>query len=146
MINEQENLRFTISASHPSGHLRKCVLDAIAGKNDHRGTILSQSYDPLAGPLWYGFTEDTFNSEAALPPAGNFEDWIRCAYQFRLRAWANVTNGYNYIYRNEFNDHYFIDLGGISGCRRADIDNSGTVDIGDFRELAMHWLETCPTP
>ncbi len=37
----RENLRFKITASHPNGFLRQFTLDAIAGKNNHQGTIES---------------------------------------------------------------------------------------------------------
>lgn len=140
----QENLRFNVTASHSNGHLRTFILDTIAGKNDHRGTIASLTYNPADGPYWHGVTEETFNSVDALPPSGNLENWKRCAYQFRLRTWSKVTNGYHYIYYKEFNDHYFIDLGGIGTCERADIDGSGTVDLQDFAAMSSYWLETCP--
>ncbi len=147
--SKAENLRFNITATHPNGHLRYWILDAIAGKNDYRGVIAQQSYGVASDdyPLWYGVDPDEFETDGLInpeePPAWQLKQWKRCAYQFRLRAWANVTNGYGYIYSDQFSDHYFIDFD-ASGCNRADIDKNGVVNILDFSLLSLHWLETCP--
>ncbi len=142
--NDSENLRFNITASHPNGSLRYWVLDTIAGKNDHRGIIASESYSAMPGPLWHAATTDEYNSEDAPAPPTGLEPWIRCAYQFRLRAYSRITNGYNYIYSTPFSDHYFLDLGGSYGCQRADINRNGKVDFADLGELGAFWAETCP--
>ena len=139
---ENDNLRFTITASHPTGFLREFILDNLAGKNDYRGVIAQQSYVPGSNPLWNGVTQQEFQTIDAPNPPGNLEPWIRCAYQFRLHAYARTTNGYYYIYWNEFDDHYFLDLAG-SGCLKADLNSSGKVDFADFALFASHWLETC---
>lgn len=141
---DSDNLRFNITATHPNGYLRTWKLDNIAGKNDHRGTIASQNYSPTPTPLWFGVTGAEYASEDAPSPPAGLEPWIRCAYQFRLRAYSRVTNGYGYIYWSQFSDHYFLDLGGSYGCRRADVNRSGKVDFGDLGEVAAHWMETCP--
>ncbi len=149
LTDKTENLRFTITASHPNGHLRYWQLDAIAGKNDLRGLINHQSYGPTVDdyPYWFGVDGEEFRTEnapvVAPNPPGVLKDWKRCAYQFRLRAWANVTNGYNYIFWDQFSDHYYIDFN-VTGCNRADIDNNGTVDMADLNIFSLHWLETCP--
>jgi len=139
---ENDNLRFTITASHPNGFLREFVLDNLAGKNDYRGVIAQQSYSAGSSPFWYGVTAEEFQTDDAPNPPGNLEPWIRCGYQFRLHAYARTTNGYHYIYWGEFDDHYFLDLG-IGGCCRADLNNSGKVDFVDFAMFASHWLEVC---
>ncbi len=133
----RENLRFKINASHPDGFLRQFTLDAIAGKNDHRGTIKTMTYNFADGPLWPGVTGMEFGSDVP-----TFQDWKRCAYQFRLRTWSRVNNGYYYIYYREFNDHYFIDLGD-SGCTAADVNSDGIVNLGDIYQISLHWMEEC---
>lgn len=141
---DSDNLRFNITATHPNGYLRTWILDNIAGKNDNRGIIARQSYSPPPGPLWFGVTGIQFETDDAPPPPVGLDPWIRCAYQFRLRAYSRVTNGYGYIYWAQFSDHYFLDLGGSYGCHRADINRSGKVDVADLSEMAAHWAETCP--
>lgn len=142
-----ENLRFNITASHPNGHLRYWQLDTLAGKNELRGLIAHESYEPSVDPYWFGVNTEEYQSINAPDPAPNppgvLKDWKRCAYQFRLRAWANVTNGYSYIYWDEFDDHYYIDFD-VAGCNRADINNDGVVNMLDMNIVARHWLETCP--
>lgn len=137
LTSPDENLRFTITASHPTGYLRQYVLDVISGKNNYRGVIASDSYSPTTPPLWSGVANAEFQSKD-----GSQDPWDRCAYQFRLRCWARTTNGDYYIYYDIFSDHYYLDFG-LTTCMRADIDSSGTVDFKDLAELANHWLETC---
>lgn len=144
LLEDDENLRFTITASHPNGYLRKYILDNIAGKNDNRGIIAQEVYAPTPTPLWYGPLETEVQSEDA---PGSLEPWIRCAYQFRLRVYARTTNGYYYLYWTEFNDHYFLDLGTTPvGCKKADIHEDNVIDILDFAELAQCWLADCSAP
>ena len=138
LTDPNENLRFTITAKHPTGFLRKWVLDALYGKNKNAGVIASENYTPVSPPYWDGVQEQEFQSE----DAASLDPWQICAYQFRLRTWARTTNGTNYIYYDIFSDHYYLDFGG-STCLRADIDGSGTVDFKDLAKLAMHWLATC---
>jgi hypothetical protein len=137
LTSPDENLRFTITASHPTGYLRRYILDAISGKNNYRGVITSDSYTPATPPYWDGVHNEEFQSAD-----GSQDPWDRCAYQFRLRSWARTTDGENYIYYDIFSDHYYLDFG-VTTCMRADIDGSGTVDFKDLAELANHWLETC---
>jgi hypothetical protein len=138
----QENLRFNITASHPDGYLLQYILDDLWGKNNYGGVIATDSYNPgVDGTNWYGVTNLLVESKNAPSPLPN---WQQCAYQFRLRAWANVTNGYYYIYSDEFNDHYYIDLtGSMSGCSTADLNKDGRVDSLDLAIMASHWLQTC---
>lgn len=142
LIDSQENLRFNITARHPDGYLLQYVLDDLWGKNNYGGVIATDSYNPgVHGTNWFGVSNLLVESQNAPSP---LPDWQQCAYQFRLRAWANVTNGYYYIYSNEFNDHYYIDLtGSIGGCSAADINKDGTVNLGDLAIIADHWLESC---
>ena len=137
LISPDENLRFTITASHPTGYLRHYVLDAISGKNNYRGVITSDSYTSTTPPYWNGVHYEEIQSSE-----GSQDPWDRCAYQFRLRSWARTTNGDYYIYYDIFSDHYYLDYGATT-CMRADIDGSGTVDFKDLAELANHWTETC---
>jgi hypothetical protein len=148
---DTDNLRFDLTVSHPNGSLRTWILDTIAGKNDKRGKIAGESYRVLpvsSDPLWFENTQPEYASVDAPPiSAGGLEEWIRCAYQFRLRGYSRITNGYNYIYSAHFSDHYFLDLGGSYGCSRADFDDSGQVDFADLAEFGTHWMETtCPEP
>ena len=137
LTSPDENLRFTITASHPTGYLRRYVLDVISGKNNYRGVITSDSYTPTTPPLWFGVTNEEFQSKD-----GSQDPWDRCAYQFRLRSWGRATDGDQYIHYDIFSDHYYLDFG-VTTCMRADIDGSGKVDFGDMAEVANHWLETC---
>jgi hypothetical protein len=138
LTDPNENLRFTITATHPTGYLRKWVLDALYGKNKNAGVIASDNYTPVSPPYWDGVQEQEFQSEDST----SLDPWQRCAYQFRLRTWARTTDGADYIYYDIFSDHYYLDFGGTS-CIRADIDGSGSVDFRDVSWLAHHWLATC---
>ncbi|NIP26253.1 MAG: hypothetical protein GWN67_18135 [Phycisphaerae bacterium] len=134
-----ENLRFNITASHPTGYLRRFILDTIAGKNENRGRIADESYSPTTPPYWDGVHSMEYNTKDAPP---SLMEWKRCAYQFRLRAWGRANNGDHYIYYDIFSDHYYLDFGQTT-CMRADIDGSGTVDLKDVAELFDNYLETC---
>ncbi|MHC4888469.1 MAG: right-handed parallel beta-helix repeat-containing protein, partial [Planctomycetota bacterium] len=138
LTDPNENLRFTITATHPTGYLRRWVLDALYGKNKNAGVIASESYTPVSPPYWDGVQEQEFQSEDST----SLDPWQRCAYQFRLRTWARTTDGSDYIYYDIFSDHYYLDFGGDT-CIRADIDGSGIVDFKDVARLAHHWLATC---
>ena len=130
LTDAQENLRFTITASHPTGYLKNYVLDAIYGKNHNAGVIKSASYPPplYLPPVWNGVNEVEFNSS----DASSLDPWQQCAYQFRLRVYARTTNGYHYIYSKEFSDHYYLDL---KQCA-ADLDGDGDVDGDDLTKMA----------
>ena len=141
LVSAQENLRFNITARHPDGYLLQYVLDDLWGKNNYGGVIATESYNPgVHGTNWSGVSNILVESKNAPSP---LPDWQQCAYQFRLRAWANVTNGYYYIYSNEFNDHYYLSVGNCAWCGGADINHSGKVDLADFALLASQWLRTC---
>ncbi len=134
-----ENLRFNITASHPTGYLRRFMLDTIAGKNENRGRIADESYSPTTPPYWSGVHNKEYNTKDAPP---GLMEWKRCAYQFRLRTWGRANDGDHYIYYDIFSDHYYLDFGQTT-CMRADIDGSGTVDLKDVAELFDNYLETC---
>ncbi|MBW8041499.1 MAG: right-handed parallel beta-helix repeat-containing protein [Planctomycetes bacterium] len=138
LTDANENLRFTITAKHANGYLRKWVLDALYGKNRYAGVIASDSYTPVSPPYWDGVQEQEYQSEDST----SLDPWEQCAYQFRLRAWARTTNGTNYVYSASFSDHYYLDFG-VTTCMRADIDGSGMVDLRDAAELFNHYLDTC---
>ena len=139
LTHDEENLRFTITASHPTGYLRRFLLDTVAGKNEYRGKIADESYTPTTPPYWDGVHSMEFNTKDAPP---SLMEWKRCAYQFRLRAWGRANDGDDYIYYDIFSDHYYLDFG-VTTCMRADIDGSGTVDLKDVAELFDNYLETC---
>ncbi len=139
LTSPDENLRFTITASHPTGYLRRFLLDTVAGKNEYRGKLVDESYSPTTPPYWDGVHSKEFNSKDAPP---SLMEWKRCAYQFRLRTWGRANDGDHYIYYDIFSDHYYLDFGATT-CMRADIDGSGTVDFKDLAELANNWLHTC---
>ena len=132
--SDEENLKFYITASHPEGYLLDYNLYALYGKNHNAGRIAFDHYDDAAGitpPIWYGVSNQLFNSAEAMA-AGSLNPWTECAHQFRLHAWARTTDGYNYIKRAEFNDHYFIQ---INACP-ADLNRDGVVDGSDLAEFA----------
>jgi len=140
--SENENLRFTISASHPNGFLRQFTLDNIWGRNQNGGVIAQEIYsNPPA--QWNGVTNTEYQSINAPNPPGNLDPWHRCAYQFRLRVWPRTTNGFGYRGHREFSDHYFLDLPGSLGCAAYDSDNNGLINMIDFAAFANVWLESC---
>ncbi len=140
-----ENLIFTITASHPSGYLKNYWLAALYGKNKNKGYVVTDHYTGLnegAPPYWHGVSEEPFNSAAAQPV--QLKPWETCAYQFRLRVVARTTNGRSgYIYWKDFYDHYYLDVGGCAWCGGADINRSGRVDWIDYAEFASRWLDSC---
>lgn len=95
-----DNLLFFVTARHPQGLLRSYDIEALYGKNHSAGYIISATYSPGRSPVWYGISNTGQDT-------GDI-NWEECAYQFRLRVRARITNGFNYIYSREFNDHYFI--------------------------------------
>jgi hypothetical protein len=139
LVDANENLRFNITASHPTGYLRRFILDTIAGKNENRGRIADESYSPMTPPYWDGVHNKEYNTKDA---PSSLMEWKRCAYQFRLRTWGRANDGDDYIYYDIFSDHYYLDFG-VTTCMRADIDGSGTVDLKDVAELFDNYLETC---
>lgn len=133
LTDDQENVRFTITARHPNGYLRRYVLDALYGKNQYAGIIKQASYPPgvFLPPYWYGVQNAEFNSAAST----TLDPWRRCAYQFRLRVYSRATNGYHYIISREFSDHYFLEL---KQCL-ADIDGDNDVDGEDLSIMGMEF-------
>ena len=144
--SKTENLRLRITARHPDGYLRLWILDALYGKNQYAGVIASEAYPGTIPPDdWEGVVDEIFETK----DAASFADWVRCAYQFRLRAYTRATNGQDYLYHSppiyysrEYSDHYFIDFT-CSWCGGADVNRSGSVDFFDVGLIANHWLEEC---
>jgi parallel beta-helix repeat protein len=143
LLSDTENLRFTITANHPDGYMRYWVLDALYGKNQYAGWIAQSGYPGVAPPNnWPGVVNTEFDSsDGAMIP------WQNCAYQFRLRAYSRITNGFGYLdyepYADSFSDHYYIKVGDCAWCGGADINRSGRVDLEDFARLASQWLREC---
>jgi len=143
LVSDTENLRFTITANHPDGYMRYWVLDALYGKNQYAGWIAQSGYPGVVPPNnWPGVVNTEFDSsDGALIP------WQNCAYQFRLRAYSRITNGFGYLdyepYADSFSDHYYIRVGDCAWCGGADINRSGRVDLEDFARLASQWLREC---
>ena len=141
--DKDENLRFFLTASHPHGFLRQFTLDNISGKNLNGGVIAQQVYPGTPPALWNGVTNTEFESQYAPNPPGNLQSWRRCAYQFRLRVWPRITNGFGYLGHTSFEDHYFIDLPGALDCSVYDINNDGTINLIDFAAFAGFYLQSC---
>ncbi len=137
-----ENLRFFITASHSDGYLRKFTLDNIWGKNQYGGVIAQEVYS-VPPAMWNGVTNLEYESQFAPNPPGNLVPWKRCAYQFRLRVWPRITNGYGYFGHSGFSDHYFLDLPGSLDCSVYDSDNDGFIDNVDLAAFANFWLGSC---
>ncbi len=144
LSSDNENLRFFITASHPDGFLRKFTLDNIWGKNQYGGVIAQEVYS-VPPAMWNGVTNVEYESNPLWldPPPGSLQSWRRCAYQFRLRVWPRVTNGYGYLRHSSFSDHYFLDLPGSLDCSVYDADNDGFIGVVDFAAFASHWLQSC---
>ena len=113
--SDTENLKFTITASHPSGYLKRYHLSALYGKNKNLGEVVKNHYTGLnegAPPYWHGEIEQTFNSKDAqtvVPP--QLKPWETCSYQFHLVVWARTTDGRTqHLYWDTFNDHYYINV------------------------------------
>ena len=115
----------------------------IYGKNQNGGVIAQEVKPVPPPPLWYGVTNQEFQSINAPNPPGNLELWVRCAYQFRLRVWPNLTNGFGYRGHTEFSDHYFLDLPGSLDCSVYDINNDGFINLVDLAAFSNYWLESC---
>lgn len=151
LLTDEEEIQFDITASHPSGYLRDYTLTATYGRNRNGGTVVSEQYAGShdgSRPIWAGVTGSLTNSVAA-HAAGTLAPWTTCAYQFKLRAWARTTDGFNHIYAATFNDHYFLDLDGPgtgTGTCPGDMDGDGDVDGADLALFAVAFGSTnCAT-
>ena len=131
-----QTLLFTISAIHSNGFLLNYTLQSLYGKNQDGGVVASDQYagshDGLR-PVWTGVSHVVVSSLPA-HAAGRLHPWKTYAYQFRLTAWARTTDGFNRLYWNEFNDHYFI-----STNSPADLDWDGDVDGLDLSTFAAEY-------
>jgi hypothetical protein len=89
MVDNADGLKFKITANDPAGHLSHYVLDARHG--DGRNVpLVSDDYSNHRDPShrWQGVTDELVPPSEWVPPR-------TCAYEFRLRAYPRVTNGYN---------------------------------------------------
>jgi parallel beta-helix repeat protein len=113
LASNTENLKFTITASHPGGYLKNYRLHALYGTNENLGMVAKDDYtgfNEFVPPYWHGVTNETFNSIDA-QSVGQLDPWETCAYQFRLVVRARTTDGrHQHLYWKEFNDHYYIDI------------------------------------
>lgn len=135
LASDTEDLQFEIRAFHPNGFLRNYVLYSLYGRNRSGGIIARDQYVDYhdgSRPDWAGPNPTTIHATTAFA-SGTLLPWTTCAYQFRLEAYARTTDGFTHIYGAGFDDHYFINLGGIpSGRPSADLDGDGDVDGADL--------------
>ena len=142
----QDNLRFDITAYHPTGFLHSYWLTSAYGRSHSGGEITYEQYTRLhdaAPPLWYGAPAVTPTNVAAAFGLGALVNWQTCAYQFHLEAWARTINGFGRIYGSSFDDHYYINVAGSGGPCLADLNNDGRVDGLDLAIFAARFGTNC---
>lgn len=148
-----ENLKFNITAWHKNGYLEQYKLTVHHGKNQDSGYVIKEYYDPLAvssPPTWQGRHEvlevDAFppSPPVTIPPPA-VDPWKTCAYRFRLYVRLRTANGKYYIYDKEFNDHYYIDLGGDPALVVGDVNCDGFIDIVDVLVIAQYYVGLIPS-
>ncbi len=147
LLTDQQEVQFEITASHPDGFVRNYTLDALYGRNHNAGVIAADQYagaNDSSRPTWNGVTSFITSSVPA-HGTGALTPWTSCSYQFRLRVWARTTDGFNHIYWDTFNDHYFLSVGGGGGATSAcaaDLDGDGDVDGADLAIFGSQFGQT----
>jgi hypothetical protein len=144
LATARDPLKFEVIAYHPNGFLRNYFLDARYGRNRNAGNIVADQYigaHATAGISWSGPNPQVFNSADA--PPTQLADWVDCAYQFHLEAWARTTDGYNHIYAAVFDDHYSLYQGqGTTVVASPDLNGDGVVDGADVAIFATYFGRT----
>ncbi|MCL5097106.1 MAG: right-handed parallel beta-helix repeat-containing protein [Candidatus Omnitrophica bacterium] len=149
LATAQDPIQFEIQAYHPNGFLRNYTLSALYGRNHNGGVVAADQYvgsHDGTRPFWNGPNPVMSNS---LPAhiSGALAPWTTCTYQFHLEAWARTTDGFNHIYYQVFNDHYFLGLGPVATSCPGDFDNDGDVDGADLATFAAQFGRTnCVLP
>ncbi|HOW66173.1 MAG TPA: right-handed parallel beta-helix repeat-containing protein [Candidatus Paceibacterota bacterium] len=141
-----DDLQFEIRAFHPNGFLREYILYSLFGRNRSGGIVARDQYvgsHDGSRPSWPGPNPTTIHATAGFE-SGALLPWTTCSYQFRLEAYARTTDGFTHIYGTGFDDHYFLNLGGIpgGGCQSADLDGDGDVDGADLALFSAQFGKT----
>ena len=151
LATPDENLQFRINVSHPTGFLDSYSLGSYYGRNRFGGYVTSDQYVGAhdgAGtrPTWNGPGTVTVSSQPA-QALGQLQPWQTCAYQFSLGAVARTINGFNRIYGDWFNDHYYITVSSLLPACVADLNGDGRVDGLDLAIFAQRYGTTnCAPP
>ena len=150
LVSTNDDLKFVLTASHPTGFLHSYSLTSSFGRNHPGGTIAAERYagqHDSSPPNWGGVTAFQTNSLPAFL-AGSLLPWQTCAYQFHLEAYARTTDGVNFVYGASFDDHYYLTVGPtlVGGCP-GDLNGDGRVDGVDLALFALRYGSTnCAAP
>ena len=95
-LESDDELEFVITANDNAGHFYLYDLNAYWGENENFDIADERYASFVHGSSWTGIVEESFFHN----------NWPRtCAYNFRLRVWDGVINGYNRIHYSEYNKH-----------------------------------------
>jgi hypothetical protein len=152
--NSTENLKFDITAWHENGYLDYYILSVHYGKNQNGqngGYVVYDYYNTLHDsppPTWQGYEDIEVEAFPPTPPVivppPDVDPWMTCAYRFRLYVRLRTTDGKQYIYDKEFNDHYYIDIGGDPALVVGDVNCDGSIDIVDALLIAQYFVGLIP--